>query len=40
MYHAAMDWKDWCKLVGAIVFLSIGIWRWIVYRRARRQNSN
>jgi hypothetical protein len=34
-----MDWKDWCKLAGAIVFFVIAIWRWIVYRRSRHQNS-
>ena len=39
-YHAAMDWKDWCKLAGAIVFFVIALWRGISYLRARRQNSN
>jgi hypothetical protein len=39
-YPAAMDWKDWCKLIGAIVFFSIGIWRCIVYQRVHRQNLN
>jgi hypothetical protein len=39
MYHAAMDWKVWCKLIGAIVFFLIAIWRWIAYRQARRRHS-
>jgi hypothetical protein len=39
-YHAAMDWKDWCKLIGAMVFFLIAIWRWIIYRQARRRHSN
>ena len=39
-YHAAMDWKDWCKLIGAIVFFLIAAWRWIIYRQARRRHSN
>lgn len=35
-----MDWKDWCKLFGAIVFVLIAIWRLVAYMRSRRQNSN
>jgi len=38
-YHAAMDWKDWCKLIGTILFFLIGIWRWIIYRQAHRRDS-
>lgn len=39
-YHAAMDWKDWCKLTGAILFFLIAIWRGIIYLQARRRDSN
>jgi len=39
-YHAAMDWKDWCKLIGAILFFLIAIWRGIIYLQARRRHSN
>jgi hypothetical protein len=35
-----MDWKGWCKLVGAIVFFLIAIWRGIIYWQARRGHSN
>jgi hypothetical protein len=37
-YHGAMDWKDWCKLTGAILFFLIAIWRWTIYRRARSRH--
>lgn len=39
-YHAAMDWKDWCKLTGAIAFFLIAIWRWMAFRQARRRHSS
>jgi hypothetical protein len=39
-YHVRMDWKDWCKLIGAVVFLSIGVWRFVIWYRNRNRHSH